>query len=234
MPYALNGTAHIYYEVEGEGPPLILQHGFTQSIQNWREFGWVAALHQDYRLVLIDGRGHGESEKSYDAKDYQMDMLAADVLAVLDKLGIEKVHFFGYSWGTAIGCALAKYAPHRLWSLVFNGMNPYGNMNRRDEAREEFGAGMAAYLENDTSPGLIITPEYKARGLANDPQALIAAALGPSLVDILVNLKLPCLLYAGEAASEYPPLVEFVGRIPGARFFSLPGLGHGQSFRYSP
>jgi len=62
MPYALNGTAHIYYEVEGEGPPLILQHGFTQSMQNWREFGWLAALRQDYRLILIDGRGHGESE----------------------------------------------------------------------------------------------------------------------------------------------------------------------------
>jgi pimeloyl-ACP methyl ester carboxylesterase len=54
MPYALSGNAHIYYEVEGEGPPLILQHGFTQSLQDWREFGWVAALQNDYQLISTD------------------------------------------------------------------------------------------------------------------------------------------------------------------------------------
>jgi pimeloyl-ACP methyl ester carboxylesterase/predicted ester cyclase len=233
MPYALNGNAHIYYEVDGEGPPLILMHGYPQHLEDWREFGWAEALRQEYQLILISARGHGESEKSHDAKDYQMDVLAADVVAVLDQLRIDKAHFFGYSRGSLIGCAMIQHAPHRLWSVVLGGMNPYENPNLRDDARKRFGAGMAAYLEKDTSPGLIMTPEYKARRLANDPQALIAAAQKPSLVDILTNLKLPCLVYAGEAAGEYHILVEFIEKIPGARFFSLPGLGHGQGFRYS-
>lgn len=233
MPYALNGNAHIYYEVEGEGPPLILQHGYPQDIEDWREFGWAEALRQEYQLILISARGHGESEKSHDAQDYQLDVLAADVVAVLDRLRIKKAHFFGYSRGSVIGCAVIKYAPHRLWSVVLGGMDPYENPAMRDDARAQFGASMAAYLEQDTSPGLIITPEYKARRLANDPQALIAAAQRPSLVEMLTNLQLPCLVYAGEAAGEYQRLVAFIEKIPGARFFSLPGLGHGQAFRYS-
>lgn len=108
MPYVLNGNAHIYYEVEGEGPPLILHHGFTSGIQDWHEFGWVEALRHDYQLILIDARAHGESEKSHDAKDYEYEILAADVLAIMDRLGVEKAHFFGYSWGTDIGCVLAN------------------------------------------------------------------------------------------------------------------------------
>jgi pimeloyl-ACP methyl ester carboxylesterase/predicted ester cyclase len=233
MPYALNGDIHIYYEVEGEGPPLILQHGLTFSLQDWREFGWVDALRREYRLVLIDARGHGESDKPHGAQDYRPEVLAADIVAVLDRLGIEKAHFFGYSWGTIIGCALAKHAPHRLWSLVLGGMNPYAVAGREELARKQFGAGMTAYLEQDSSPGLIITAGYKARRLDLDPQALIASAQRPDLVAILTGLTLPCLLYAGEAAGEYQPLLETVARIPGARFLSLPGLGHGQGFRYS-
>jgi predicted ester cyclase len=172
---------------------------------------------------LIDARGHGESEKSHDAQEYGMDGLAADVVAVLDRLGIEQAHFFGFSRGTVIGCAVAQHAPHRLWSLLFSGMNVYGRAgaDSRERARKLVGAG------------IIITPEYNARRLVLDPEALIAGAVSPNLVDILTNLKLPCLVYMGEGDPYYQSVAEFVAQIPGARFFSLPGVGHGQSLRYS-
>jgi pimeloyl-ACP methyl ester carboxylesterase len=58
MPYANNDGTKIHYEVDGAGPPLVLQHGFTSCIEDWFKNGYVAALRPRYRLVLIDARGH--------------------------------------------------------------------------------------------------------------------------------------------------------------------------------
>src|SRR5437016_5998100 len=141
MPYARNGKARIYYEVEGEGPPLILQHGFGQDLNDWRDFGWVAALQNDFRLILIDARGHGASEMSYDPNDYRFESLAGDVVVVLDSITVEKAHFFGYSRGAHIGCALAKYAPQRVLSLILGGLFPHGVPDIKEAARQDYGAG---------------------------------------------------------------------------------------------
>ena len=63
MPSVDNKGVSIHYRVEGNGPPLVLGHGFTDSIDVWYERGYVAALKPKYRLVLIDARGHGQSDK---------------------------------------------------------------------------------------------------------------------------------------------------------------------------
>ena len=61
MPYAHSGSVRIHYRVEGEGPALVLQHGFSESVVDWYEAGYVDALRPVYRLILIDARGHGAS-----------------------------------------------------------------------------------------------------------------------------------------------------------------------------
>jgi pimeloyl-ACP methyl ester carboxylesterase len=63
MPYVISDGIRIHYEVEGDGPPLVLQHGFGQKASSWRLGGYVDALKSQYRLVLVDARGHGESDK---------------------------------------------------------------------------------------------------------------------------------------------------------------------------
>jgi pimeloyl-ACP methyl ester carboxylesterase len=73
MSYADSRGIRIHYRVEGEGPPLVLQHGFTQSIDDWYEFGYVDALKRDYRLILVDARGHGQSDKPHDPNAYGLD-----------------------------------------------------------------------------------------------------------------------------------------------------------------
>src|SRR6266404_7521776 len=70
MPYADNGNVRIHYQVEGEGPALVLQHGFTESVVDWYEAGYVEALRPDYRLILIDARGHGVSDKPHVCQRY--------------------------------------------------------------------------------------------------------------------------------------------------------------------
>jgi len=80
MPYANNHSVRIHYQVEGEGSPLVLQHGFTSSLQNWYAYGYVAALRQNYQLILIDARGHGQSDKPYDPQAYALQNRVEDVL----------------------------------------------------------------------------------------------------------------------------------------------------------
>src|SRR5258705_11830015 len=93
MPYADNGNVRIHYQVEGEGPALVLQHGFTESVMDWYETDYVEALRPDYRLILIDARGHGASDKPHDPDAYVLNRRVADVVAVLDALDIAKKDF---------------------------------------------------------------------------------------------------------------------------------------------
>src|SRR3712207_4870218 len=99
MPYVNNDDTRIYYEVEGAGPPLVLLHGLSDSLASWRDYGFVAGLASDYRLILIDARGHGRSDKPHDPNAYGHAQRAADVAAVLDDLAIDRAHFLGYSLG---------------------------------------------------------------------------------------------------------------------------------------
>ena len=66
MLYAHNQGVRIHFTVEGEGPPLVLQHGFASSLQTWYITGYVEALQSDYQLILVDARGHGGSDKPHD------------------------------------------------------------------------------------------------------------------------------------------------------------------------
>jgi pimeloyl-ACP methyl ester carboxylesterase len=86
MPYATNQNVRIHDQGEGEGPPLVLQHGFSNSLESWYDAGYVHALRPDYRLILIDARGHGASDKPHDPDAYALQRRAGDIVAVLDHL----------------------------------------------------------------------------------------------------------------------------------------------------
>lgn len=77
---------YIHYQVTGKGPPLVLHHGFSDDLRSWYEYGYVAALAPHYRLILIDSRGHGRSDKPHTATTYTQRARSYDVLAVLDAL----------------------------------------------------------------------------------------------------------------------------------------------------
>jgi hypothetical protein len=70
LPYANNNGVKIYYEVEGEGPPLVLGHGLSGTLNHWWRLGYVDALRHDFRLILFDARGHGRSDKPHESSAY--------------------------------------------------------------------------------------------------------------------------------------------------------------------
>ena len=238
MPYANNHSVRIHYQVEGEGPPLVLQHGFTSNLQSWYTYGYVAALQQHYRLILIDARGHGQSDKLYDPQAYALQHRVEDVLAVLDTLQVDNAHYLGYSMGGRIGFGIAKYHPERFFSLIIGGMHPYESSTESVETRITLlQQGMAAYVADAERHSGPMAPERKARLLANDPEALIAFLQAPrglsGIEQLLLDITLPCLLYVGEADGFYPGAQEGVKYMPNARFVSFPGLNHSQTSQAS-
>ena len=116
-----NNGVRIHYEVDdaaSDGPPLVLMHGMGMSTKDWHNAGYAAALSGEFRLILIDSRGFGQSDKLTDPADYGRAQKVSDVTAVLDDLGIEKTFYWGYSMGASIGWALGMLAPHRFHALV--------------------------------------------------------------------------------------------------------------------
>src|SRR5689334_1086407 len=124
MPDVQSAEIRIHYEVEGDGPPLLLHHGLGCSGYDFVDFGYVAGM-RGRRVVWLDARGHGQSDKPHDPEAYAPQRMAQDVVAVLDDLDIEEADFFGYSMGGMIAFAVAKYAPDRIRSYVIGGASPY-------------------------------------------------------------------------------------------------------------
>jgi pimeloyl-ACP methyl ester carboxylesterase len=230
MPYARNGKVKIYYEVEGEGPPLVMLHGLTGSGEGWRESGYVDALKDEYRLILMDFRGHGKSDKPRDPAQYTVENIVGDVTAVLDRLGIKTACFHGYSFGGGICYELARRIPGRIKALIIGGcgaQNPPREMLEGQSKLFESGAEniVAAYEQNGPLP-----PDVKAHILANDYQALAAVCKGmmtfPPVINYVPEMKMPILLYAGERDFGFQAVVETSKMLPDATLVSLPGLDH--------
>ena len=124
MPSFHNGAVEIAYLDEGEGDPIVLVHGFASSKNvNWVYPTWVSELKKDGRRVIaLDNRGHGDSEKLYDSADYEIAIMASDVIALLDHLGIERADIMGYSLGSRMTAILAREQPQRLRSAILGGI----------------------------------------------------------------------------------------------------------------
>lgn len=233
MPFAINQDVRIHYQVEGKGPPLVLQHGFTQNLKRCYMAGYVDLLKSDYQLILIDARGHGESDKLYDPDAYTLPMRVGDVVAVLDDLQIDKAHYWGYSMGGRIGFGLAAYAPSRVHSLVLGGTHPYARTLPPDAPLDDSDpdAFIQRFFQRLGVDFETIPPKIKADILTNDFRAL-AASMGdyPSLEEILPTMTMPCLLYCGDVDNSHAQARVCVAHMPNAEFVSLPDLNHAQGF----
>ncbi len=114
---SLDGVG-IYYEVHGEGEPLMLVHGALASHTMWKY--QVKDLSKSFRVITCDLRGHGESDKA-DPSNYSIQLFAEDLNGLAEKLGVEKTHLVGYSMGGLVAAQFALDHPHRLHTLVLGG-----------------------------------------------------------------------------------------------------------------
>jgi len=236
MPYASNAGVNIHYEVQGSGRPLVLQHGFTDSLEAWQEYGYLAALRPKFRVILVDARGHGGSGKPHGAEAYALERRVADVTSVLDAAGIEKADFWGYSMGGWIGFGMAKYAPHRVNRLVIGGQHPFA----RDQSgfrrwlRQGIAEGPDALVAAFKKMAGPISDGYESRLRAGDLEAWLASVEDRETIEnVLRSMTMPCCIYAGELDLQFEQVKSASERIPGSSFFCLPGLSHVQTFAES-
>jgi pimeloyl-ACP methyl ester carboxylesterase len=114
MPKLLVNNTGIYYEVTGQGEPLLFIHGLASSSRSWKK--QVPAFSRRYRVITFDIRGHGRSEKRMEP--YSIEMFAADARELLRELGADRAHVVGFSMGGMVAFQLAVEAPKLVRSLV--------------------------------------------------------------------------------------------------------------------
>ncbi len=238
MPYAENQGVRIYYEVEGEGPPLVLGHGGSYTLDMWREWGYTDGLKDEFQLILLDFRGHGRSDKPDEVSSHRTGM-SDDVVAVLDALGTTRAHYFGYSMGATVGFTLATRHAARFCSFILGGMTPY---EWPDEMVKAINISIEGYKLLRTDPeayiqwmenllGCSLSPEERSELLARDAEASITMQSGlldtlPLTNQDLAGIPVPCLVYCGDLDPFHAGARESVEHMPRAAFISMTGFNH--------
>jgi pimeloyl-ACP methyl ester carboxylesterase len=246
MPYAtspVDGVRTYFEDSEGAHPPVLFYSGFADPLEVAKGSVLAGSLAGEFRLVFADHRGQGGSDKPRDPSAYALATRVADVVSVLDTLGIERAHFLGASWGARLGFALGELAPQRVLSLVLCGNQPYAWDLESPTARAVSAAiaasrrnGMKGFVESfEAALGYRFPEPARTQTLEkNDPAALEAAWLsvhaeGPVSRN-LTSWRVPCLICAGETDEMHDDASRAAGEIPGARFVSLAGHSHISAF----
>ena len=219
----------IAYQQWGEGKPILLIHGFASNMNvNWRDTGWVGTLSDaGYRVIAIDNRGHGESEKLYDKARYLAPMMAEDARRLLDHLQIEQTAVMGYSMGARIAAFLTMHNPARVASVVFAGMA--SNLVNGVGGADAIGQALLA-------PSLADVTDREARGFRifadstkADKLALAACILSSRVkikAEALAAIQCPALVVAGELDEVAGSVDGLVAMLPRARGVVLPNRNH--------
>lgn len=223
---SFDGLELSYAEL-GEGPPTLLLHGFaSDSDTNWVRPGVAAAIAgSGRRVVLLDARGHGRSDKPHDTAAYADRALARDVQALLDRLALPSVDLVGYSMGAFVAMDVAVVDP-RVRSLVLGGAGR-GRAGAGDDARAEL---IAAGLEAPDAAAVTDPTARAFRSFADATGAdrLALAALQrvrplPPSYDVLHAINLPTLIIHGEKDTLAGRAEAMSEAIPGARLVVVPG-----------
>ncbi len=124
MPHFQSEGYEIAYSIYGEGPTVLLVHGFGSNGKiNWVDTGWVDELNNaGYRVVTIDNRGHGNSEKIYDSEAYPSSEMAKDSVNLIKYIGVKDIAIMGYSMGARICTYVSMNAPELVKCAVLGGL----------------------------------------------------------------------------------------------------------------
>lgn len=224
----------IHYRVVGEGPPVVLLHGLGSSGSDW--FPIAPFLAPDYRLLLIDLRGHGHS--SLPRSGYSIAAMAGDVLAVLAAERIEQTAMIGLSLGGCVALQTTLAAPGRVRGLVL--VNTFaklrhGGMRRGRLLRLRRALGDADGLARLVASSLFEDPDVQAlvfeRLRRNDVGAIRRTMWAVARFDVrrqLGRVTAPVLVLAGDRDRTVPRLCtdDLLAGLPNAHLQIIAGAGH--------
>ena len=206
----MSGTAAIYAEEYGEGYPVILLHGNGESISCFK--GQIPEFSGRYRVIAIDSRGHGKS--THGEEDLHIYQMSEDVIAVMDKLEIEKAAIVGFSDGGNIAIRCAFMHPERVSALVLTGANtsPHGILWKYLAPMKFESFKLLFRAMHDTEA---VRQRELLRLMLKEPNYPMAA---------VASITAPTLVTAGEDDMIQPAHTEYIARkIKGSKLHIFPG-----------
>ena len=244
---AVNGV-RLNVDVRGEGPALLLLHGFTGSGATW-------APHLDawrgFTAIAVDLLGHGESDAPPDPRRYTMERCIDDLSALLDELGIRRAAVLGYSMGGRLALRLALHAPERVSALVLESASPGIEDSTEREERVRSDGALADSIERDGIEAFVdrwqalplfatqarlpetVRNELRRQRLSNDPVGLanslrgIGSGAQEPVLDQLSDVSIPTLLLAGAEDEKYCALARrMAAALPCSKLEIVSGAGH--------
>ncbi|HZK72484.1 MAG TPA: alpha/beta hydrolase [Clostridia bacterium] len=217
----------LHYETHGpaDGAPVVLVHGFASDYQlNWVGTRWQETLTgAGYRIVGLDSRGHGSSEKPHDPASYALELMAADVRRLLDHLDIKVADCLGYSMGARIGTQLMLDNPDRVRRVVLGGAGWVGAFRAAADIAEAFRGGPA---KSEVAKTFY---QFASARPSNDLEALAACILGPQPAPDPAGLGAitnPVLVVVGDQDDIVSGVDRLVESIPTARLVTVAGRNH--------
>lgn len=231
MPRIDRDRVGIYYELHGDGPPLLLTHGYSSTSAMWH--GQVDALARDHKLVLWDMRGHGQSDYPDDAKAYSEALTVGDMAAILDAVGATRAIIGGLSLGGYMSLAFYRAHPERTRALLIIDTGPGF---KKDDAREAWNARALATADKLDREGLeMLKAATRERATASHRNAkgLALAARGmltqrdAKVMELLPEIKVPSLIVVGAVDTPFLAASDYMAaKIPGAQKRVIPAAGH--------
>lgn len=231
MAFLTRDGVKLYYETHGEGPVILLTHGYSATSQMWR--GQIAPLSAKNKLVLWDMRGHGQSDYPDDQSAYSEEATVADMAALLDEVGAKTAIVGGLSLGGYMSLAFNLKHPERVRALLIIDTGPG---YKKDEAREGWNKNALKTAERFEKEGLgqlQAGSSERATARHRDATGLARAGRGmltqrdARVINSLPDINVPSLVIVGDkdapfiAASDY-----MAAKIPNAQKVVIANAGH--------
>jgi pimeloyl-ACP methyl ester carboxylesterase len=223
--------ARLHYDVTGDGPPVLLTHGFAATSRIWQ--GQNVALSSRNKIIVWDMRGHGRSRVREDEHLFSVDETLDDMAAILDHLCHDRAVVGGHSLGGYMALAFYQKYPERVRALLVLSTGPG---YRNDVAREEWNTmakgmghriekrGLGALLKLD--PNMDPDEHESAIELGMAARGMLVQS-NSQIIDSLAEIRVPALIVVGEKDRGYLAASDYMAeKIPNAELVSIPNAGH--------
>lgn len=229
MPDFMSDGVRLHYRLEGPeaGLPTLLVHGFCSNFEvNWVGSRWMDTMVRAGRRVIgLDNRGHGRSDKPHDPAEYGP-LMIRDIVNLLDHLHLPTVDYIGYSMGSQIGIRVAVQHPERIRRAVLAGIG--NNVTQPWRHAEAVARRMRGDLTEE-SPAALMFYNFARAVPNNDLEALACCITGPSnplTAAELASIRRPVLIAVGGADPIARQARALAEQIPGAEYFEVAGRDH--------
>lgn len=230
MPELDRDGVRLHYEVSGDGPPVLLTHGYSATCRMWD--GQVEALKGRYRIITWDMRGHGESDYPDDPAAYSETATVEDMAAILRACSVDQAVIGGLSLGGYMSLAFNLAHPEMVRALMLFDTGPGFKKDEARAAWNENARARAARLDREGLAALGSSDEVRmsrhrsAKGLAGAARGMLSQA-DARVINSLEHIQVPTLVLVGSEDKPFIAATDYMARkIPLATRIVIQDAGH--------